>query len=324
MTILNTFAANPLDRSGNLRKDKKWIISKINHPQAKFIPMLNLKAPIEKVSNAFHIKYLNRNQVKKIINDFSDLIFLGIRDQMPYFSLNISESININHLFKSDVNFQEVRNAAMFLTNEEASILALARSMIEWSQNNIFCSKCGNKTIFDQGGYVKLCVNKNCNKETFPRTDPVVIMLVYNGDNCLLGRQQHFPKKFFSVLAGFMEPGESIENAVYREVEEETSIRVNNIMYHSSQPWPYPSSLMIGCFAKAENSKIVIDEKEIVEAKWTERKIVSEAIIKSKSSKNDPLDPNNYEINGDILLPPPMAIAHQLLNFWSNNPKSFL
>jgi len=212
----------------------------------------------------------------------------------------------------------------MCLSNEDSSILAQARSMINWKLNNNFCPRCGNSTKSFHGGHVEICSDINCNNEIFPRTDPVVIMLVFNKGNCVVGRQSNFPKNFFSVLAGFVEPGESIESAVNREVFEEIAIKVKNIVYHSSQPWPYPSSLMIGCIAEAENTNIVIDEEEIVEAKWVERELILSALKKAKLSKGDPLEKTIVDNSEKLLLPPPIAIAHHLLKYWAENPRFFL
>ncbi|MBL42809.1 MAG: NAD(+) diphosphatase [Rhodospirillaceae bacterium] len=320
----NTFSGNTLDRAGNIRKSTEWMASQIKHPKAKFLPILNLTAPIQTKNNSKNIKYLNLNQMTNYKISYNNLIFLGIKDETPYFAFDISKSKTENEKFFDNVIFEEVRKAAMYLSNEDSSLLAHARSMVDWKLNNNFCPKCGYKTKSHQGGHIEICGNKDCNKEIFPRTDPVVIMLVYNKNNCVVGRQSNFPVNFFSVLAGFIEPGESIESAVYREVFEEIAIKVKNIVYHSSQPWPYPSSLMIGCIAEAENTNIVIDEEEIVEAKWVNRELILSALKKSKASKEDPLTKRPDNTLGELLLPPPIAIAHHLLKYWAENPRFFL
>ena len=320
----NTFSGNTLDRAGNIRKNSEWLSSKINHPKAKFLPMLNLLAPIQTFKNSFTIKYLNFTEISNFLDNQNNLVFLGIKNDTPFFAFDITEKKIQNTKFLNETVFEEVRKAAMFLSNEDASILALARSMIDWKSNNNFCPKCGNKTDTFHGGYVEICSNSNCKKEIFPRTDPVVIMLVYNKNSCVVGRQSNFPPNFYSVLAGFIEPGENIESAVYREVLEEISVKVKNIVYHSSQPWQYPSSLMIGCIAEAENTNIIIDEEEIIEAKWAERDLILSALKIARLSKEDPLSKNNINNSEKLLLPPPIAIAHQLFKYWAENPKFFL
>ena len=320
--IFNTFADNTLDRSGNLRKNPEWISSQLHHPKAKFIPMLNLMVPIKKENNFSYIKYLSFSEISYYLDNSLNPIFLGTKKSIPYFVCDLSESNKIQNL-NDLISFEELRNAAMSLSNEEASILALARSITDWRLNNNYCPKCGDKTKTLNGGNSIICKNETCKKEIFPRTDPVVIMLVYNKNKCILGRQSHFPINFFSVLAGFMEQGESIESAVCREVLEETSVKIKNVTYHSSQPWPYPSSLMIGCIAETEDTKIIIDQEEIVEAKWVERKIILTALDLAKNSKIDPLKENKLNPES-LILPPPIAIAHQLLKYWADNPKFFL
>ena len=319
--IFNTFADNSLDRSGNFRKNPEWISSQMHHPKAKFIPMFNLMVPIQKQKNFTNIKYCNLSEISNYLDNPLNSIFLGTKKSVPYFASDISKS-NIVENLNNKIVFEELRKAAMFLSNEDASMLALARSMTEWKLNNKYCPKCGHKTEPLSGGNAIICKNKICKKEIFPRTDPVVIMLVYHKDKCVLGRQQYFPKNFFSILAGFMEPGESIESAVCREVLEEISINIKNVTYHSSQPWPYPSSLMIGCIAEAEDTNIIIDEDEIVEAKWVERKLILSGLSLAKNSKTDPLKESNLNDN-KLILPPPIAIAHQLLKHWTDNPKFF-
>ena len=277
--------------------------------------------PIQKQKSFSYIKYLSFSEISNYLDAPLNSIFLGTKKSIPYFASDISKSKIVENL-NNKIIFEELRKAAMFISNEDASILALARSMTEWKLNNNYCPKCGHKTETLNGGNAIICINTACKKEIFPRTDPVVIMLVYHKNKCVLGRQSHFPKNFFSVLAGFMEPGESIESAVCREVLEEISVNIQNVSYHSSQPWPYPSSLMIGCIAEADNTNIIIDQDEIVEAKWVERKLILPALSLAKNSKTDPLKENNLNDN-KLILPPPIAIAHQLLKYWADNPKFF-
>ncbi|MDC0073947.1 NAD(+) diphosphatase [Alphaproteobacteria bacterium] len=306
----NTFSANPLDRAGNLRRNNNWIKSMASNKDAKFLPFFQLKPAIKHNNDRIELAWLKRDKAKNFGLRIANSIFLGLdHHKNPLFAFPTKIRLKISEINKKNIFFDELRDIAALISNENASILAQARSMINWNQQNSFCSNCGSTTKIKEGGYVKTCSKKDCQIDHFPRTDPVVIMLVYYKNFCLLGRQTYFPKNLFSVLAGFMEPGESIEEAVAREVIEETAIKVKNVQYHSSQPWPYPSSLMIGCMAEAVNKKIIIDKKEINEAIW-----VSKKEIKSLLNKKDTISRNRVLIK----LPPPMAIAHQLLKSWSN------
>jgi len=157
------------------------------------------------------------------------------------------------------------------LDEEQASIAAYARALFAWHRRHRFCSVCGAQTMPREGGHVRVCRNESCAAQHFPRTDPAVIMLVHDGEQCLLGRQRNWPKGLYSTLAGFVEPGETIEQAVAREVREESSVEVEDVRYFKSQPWPFPASLMIGFFARARTRAIVVDGEELEDAAWFDR-----------------------------------------------------
>lgn len=180
---------------------------------------------------------------------------------------------------------------------EELGLLAVAKSMLDWHTRHGFCANCGTATVAKAGGFRREC--PACNAHHFPRVDPVVIMLVRRGETCLLGRGPHFRPNMYSCLAGFLEPGETIEDAVRREVFEETRIRVGAVTYRTSQPWPFPSSLMLGCAAEALDGAIVTDPSELEDARWFDRASVAAM-----------LDGTHPE---GIQAPPPMAIANYLM-----------
>jgi NAD+ diphosphatase len=190
---------------------------------------------------------------------------------------------------------------------EHAAIIAQAKAMIDWHQRHGFCPRCGGPTRMMDAGYRRLCGTLKCNSEHFPRVDPVVIMLATHGDACLVGRGKQFPPGMFSALAGFVEPGETIEEAVRRELMEEASVKVGEVTYYATQPWPFPSSLMIGCFAKAQNRDVKAEETELAEVRWLERKIVRELI-------------EGKQVDG-VRVPPPIAIAHHLIRTWALSDK---
>ncbi len=175
----------------------------------------------------------------------------------------------------SEQRFAELRRIMARLSPRDAELAATANGILGWHEKHRFCANCGAQTKATQGGWVRRCAD--CNHQHFPRTDPVVIMLITRGNRLLIGRSPGWPEGMYSLLAGFMEPGETIEAAVRREVIEETRIRVGNVGYLASQPWPFPSSLMIGCWGHAESEAITIDEKEIEDAKWVTREEIADA-----------------------------------------------
>jgi NAD+ diphosphatase len=200
-----------------------------------------------------------------------------------------------------DPGFQalDLRSIAVggVVPEEEAGLLAAAKSVLSWHARHRFCANCGAPTAPAQAGFRRDC--GACSAQHFPRTDPVVIMLVTRGDHCLLGRQARFPAGNYSCLAGFLEPGETVEDAVRREVREEAGIGVGRVAYHSSQPWPFPSSLMIGCVADALDEALTIDREELEDARWFHRDEVA-LMMENRHP-------------GGLRNPPPVAIAHHLI-----------
>ena len=189
---------------------------------------------------------------------------------------------------------------ALALPQTEAGILATAKSMFEWRRRHRHCAACGQPSEVAEAGWKRIC--PSCKAEHFPRTDPVVIMLAVKGEKCLVGRQAAWPKGMYSALAGFLEPGESIEEACARELWEEAKLKTRAVRYHSTQPWPYPSSLMIGLIAEVENDDAVADQIELDEVIWMTRE-ETRAMIRGEL-------PN-------IKSPGSMAIAAQLIRAWA-------
>jgi NAD+ diphosphatase len=183
----------------------------------------------------------------------------------------------------------------------QVALYAAARSLVDWHYRHGFCARCGAATTVFRGGWARRC--DSCTAEHFPRVDPVVIMLAEHGDRVLLGRQPQFPPRMYSALAGFIEPGESLEEAVARELHEEAGVRALSVRYVLSQPWPFPSSLMIGCIAPVEHDLIRLDTNELQDAIWLSREEVR-AVLRA-------------EPGARIMTPPPLAIAHSLLQAWA-------
>ena len=194
-----------------------------------------------------------------------------------------------------DVEFQDLRQAAAIVEPEDGALLAYARAMMTWHQRHRFCGACGAPTESQQAGHLRRCTRAECAAEIFPRTDPAVIMLVRDGDWCLLGRQARWPPGVYSALAGFVEPGESLEDAVGREVMEEAGVAIDGCEYHSSQPWPFPSSIMLGFWATARRGEVRVDGSELEEARWFHRDQV---------------------LAQEVRLPPKLSIARRLIDDW--------
>ena len=196
---------------------------------------------------------------------------------------------------------QALWRALATLVHDDLAIYGAARSLVDWHARHRFCARCGQPTTLTKGGWQRNCAS--CKADHFPRVDPVTIMTVEHDGNLLLGRQPRFPARRFSALAGFVEPGESIEEAVAREVFEEAGVRVRSISYVASQPWPFPSQLMIGCHAHADSAELTIDATEIEEARWFTRAEVAEAMATGDEG-------------AAFIAPPPHAVAHHLLKWW--------
>ncbi len=304
----NTFANNPLDRAGNLRGDQDWLQSRLDSPDSLFIPLWRLKPLIIPPRGPDHgtaAGWLTREAIKALNLDNPMTVFLGLEDDTAYFAVDISDARNPEQSgpLAGLGTFEELRQMAGELSGDVAAILAQAKSMIDWHARHRFCANCGSPTEPGDAGYKRAC--PSCNAEHFPRTDPVVIMLAISGEKCLLGRQKAWPAKMYSALAGFVEPGESIEEAVARELDEEAGIKVSGVQYFATQPWPYPSSLMIGCFATAESEEIMLDDVELEEAVWFDKSTVQAALAGNG--------------DGSLYVPPPMAIAHQLVKAWASS-----
>lgn len=219
------------------------------------------------------------------------------------------------------LSWMDVRSAAFHVPLLDSSLLANARSLLYWHDRNGFCAGCGSPSIPSEAGHTRSCTNTKCKRVAFSRVDPCVIMVVHDKANkrVLLNRQPHFAKHVYSNNAGFLESGESIEDAVRREVFEEVGVRVGRVRYHSSQAWPFPHALMIGCFAEAETDTINIDRHELEDAKWVSRQDLSRAIHRWYDDNNEIQDSSSAvpaASSSDLCVPPPISISHHLLRAW--------
>ena len=210
---------------------------------------------------------------------------------------------------RNDLKLVDLRSIALggLVPPEQASMLATAKALMDWHARRSFCSNCGAPNLVAAAGWRRDCAA--CKIQHFPRSDPVVIMLALDEDACLLGRQPRFPKRMYSALAGFLEPGETIEAAVRREIREEAGVACGKVRYFASQPWPFPSSLMIGCFVEARGRTLTIDQVELEDARWFARE-EARALIERRHPEG-------------LIAPTPMAIAHHLLKQWAYDGVEF-
>jgi NAD+ diphosphatase len=239
-----------------------------------------------------------------------ETVFLGLLENAPRFGAGFDAATAESLKRRSDLNVIDLRTIAMqgAVAAEHLPPLAEAKAVLGWHARHRFCPNCGAATQPTQAGWRRDC--PACKAEHFPRTDPVVIMLPFAAERCVLGRSPRFPQTMWSCLAGFCEPGESIEEAVQREVAEEVGIGCARVRYFASQPWPFPSSLMIGCYAEALTEEIVIDESEIEEARWFDR-----AELKLMLERSHPQR---------LTTPPPLAIAHHIIRAFAERGRDVL
>ena len=297
----HVFAGNTLARGDRERRDEGWLAARAVDPMSRFLVMPELDVPVADEGDGT-LRWLTHEDVQGFGIDEAEPVFLGKQGGTSHFAIHVPATSGAAARLRNDdaLRFVDARSAAGFLSGPETGILAQARSLLDWHNRHGFCSVCGARTAMGRGGHVRKCTE--CGAEHFPRTDPVAIMLVHDGDRCLLGqsRGRLSRMRMYSALAGFIDQGESIEEAVAREVREEAGIAVRNIRYHSSQPWPFPSSLMIGCHAEAATTDILVDDEEMIDVRWFDRREVVDA-LEGRSST----------------LTVPQPIAHHLIKTWA-------
>jgi NAD+ diphosphatase len=299
----NYYAAPGFERAGLRRRDPEWIRARVLDPQSAFVPVWrNQNLVIEIAGGEPRAAVLAVDVLAALFGSLSEdeveerlrrgeFVFLGLIDERAHFALDLSAVDAPLLALRSPalaaagiadgadgaadgqigVRFADLRQLGGRLARHEGALLALARAMAFWHSRHRFCGICGAPTRSEEAGHMRRCTDPGCDAMHFPRTDPAVIMLVTDGDRALLGRNKNFPTGMYSTLAGFVEPGESLEDAVAREVREETAIEVAAVHYHSSQPWPFPANIMLGFYAEAASTVITVDYGELADARWFER-----------------------------------------------------
>jgi NAD+ diphosphatase len=286
MTI--AFAGQPLDRADPVRTDPERLAALLAGDSL----LLRLEGLLPELDTDGGLAFAPIAEAPA----GAELVFLGLRGGQGLFAAVPTEG-------DPDPAYahRKTWGAIAQLAPDELAVFGAARSVLDWHARHRFCARCGHATTPAKGGWQRDC--PGCKAQHFPRVDPVAIMLVECEGKVLLGRQSRFPPNSFSALAGFIEPGETIEEAVAREVLEEAGVRVRDVRYIASQPWPFPSQLMIGAIGYADRLELAIDRTEIEEARWFTRADVAEALAKGRESAS-------------FVPPPPQAIAYHLLQWW--------
>jgi NAD+ diphosphatase len=276
------------DRAGHRRVDAGWLTTTWADTTTRIVPLAGTRLPVTEPGDA-----VRWHTAAELPSEGLQL-FLGMREDAAYFALVVEEPTD-------DGRWTTFREVLQGLSEPDAGFMVHAVALAEWHAGHRFCPRCGGRLHARDAGHVLVC--DQCGRQQFPRSDPAVIMMVTHDDRALLGRQDRWPKGRYSTLAGFVDPGESLEEAVVREVAEETGVRVTDVTYFGNQPWPFPQSLMIGFFARAETTEITVDQDEISDARWfTREEVKAEAEA------------------GTLVLPGGISISRSLVEAWYGGP----
>ncbi len=295
----NVYSSSPLDRIAIRREDSDWIEQRLTDPDTLFVPVWrnrNLVRGMEE--GAPEAVYISGEAAAALRMQGGPWAFLGMLEDRAVFTVDISPADDPVPLLPEELGkFVDLRTVGWGVPKPEASVLAHARGLMAWRARHRFCGVCGAVCDARSAGHVMQCTA--CNAQHFPRTDPAVIMLIHRGDHALLGHSTRFPRaNMYSTLAGFVEPGETLEEAVRREVLEEANIQVGAVHYHSSQPWPFPGNIMLGFYGEALTEEITVDPEELLDARWFSREQM-----------------RNCEAHG-FALPRVDSIARRLIEDW--------
>jgi len=294
----NLFTSVRLDRLAERRDDPDWVENALKSDAATLVPLWRSRNLIEGTGPEQQAVYLSPAEL-----EWRDLsqppTLLGTDGKRHYFTVSISDrQRELLLAARPDAHFIDLRLASIDMDAKHAGVLAYAKALHYWQYRNAFCGVCGSLNRLESAGHRLVCTNEECARQSFPRIDPAIIVLVTEGEACLLGHNANWPPRRFSTLAGFVEPGESLEDAVVREVYEEAGVRLRDIRYVSSQPWPFPASAMCGFYAEAASRDHRASE-EMTEVRWITASELEAAIA-----------------SDDVRLPPPVSIAFRLIADW--------
>lgn len=293
------FSGNNLERDSENRSDDATE-SALSDPSSR-IYLVRSGRLFLKVGDEEPVARFTREETMELAGREKDAVFLGNGADGPMIAMPSSADLETLPEHIKAIDYRSVYIQGL-LDHRQLGELAQGAALLAWHATHRFCGRCGGPTTIRAGGYKRHC--SKCDRELFPRTDPVTIMLAIRGNKCVLGRSPHFPEGMYSCLAGFVEPGETIEDAVRRETLEESGLSVGQVIYHASQPWPFPHSLMIGCYGEALGDKIDPDLEELDDCRWFTREEVL-AMIKGEHPEG-------------LSMPPPGAIAHVIIHDWAH------
>jgi NAD+ diphosphatase len=294
------YVQSPIERVAERRADPAWLEAAAVDARALVYVVGGEHIVLKTNRGAFEATFSPAEA--RALGTPSELVFLGLMGGAPRFGLGLDPVAVAALKGRAELTAIDLRSIAVqgLVGPDHLPLLAEAKALINWHARHRFCANCGAPTQVVQGGWRRDC--KACEAQHFPRTDPVVIMLAAHGDRCVLGRAGRFLPNMWSCLAGYVEPGESIEDAVRREVREEVGIDCGRVRYFGSQPWPFPTSLMIGCYAEARSREIVVDRGELEDARWFDREEAAAMLLRRHPD--------------GLTTPPPMAIAHHIIRAW--------
>lgn len=289
----NTFAGGAFDRLGERRKDSAWLEAALASDHARFLVAWDHLSPIVWRDEQPAAAWLSAEDVAEWRHEAKEIVLLGEADGQALFGLYFDAP----PATASPLTQADLRQVGALLDAREANLLAWFRALGHWHRTHRFCPRCGSPTTAIAAGHERDC--EACGMRQFPRVDPAIIVLVEDGERCLLGTQSLPPGRRFSTLAGFVEPGESLEDTVRREVFEEAGVELGEVHYHSSQPWPFPASLMLGFMATARTTDICLRDGELLDARWFTRDDIDAGLA-----------------SGEFKLSSPLSIAYRLIRDW--------
>jgi NAD+ diphosphatase len=302
------YTASPLDRAVALRGDDAALKQYCEHVEAGGYVVGGELVALKPAGELYEALFSPREA--RTLGAVREVVFLGLANGAPRFGFGLDADAVERLKTRNDLKVTDLRTIAVqgMVAADHLPPLAEAKALLGWHARHRFCPNCGAASVLTQGGWRRDC--PSCNTEHFPRTDPVVIMLVIAGERCVLGRSRRFAPTMWSCLAGFTEPGETLEEAVRREVSEEVGIACGRVRYFASQPWPFPSSIMIGCHAQALSETIVIEHEELEDARWFDREELALMLTRQHPQ--------------GLTTPPPVAIAHHIIRSYVENGPAVL
>ena len=295
----NFFSLPDLDRASGRRTDEAWVSSRLAGPDTLILPVWQERNLSSKRSDLSPV-LIPGPEAADVLRGAESIVLLGQLHERLHFSVGLPPGDGTPPMWAAKYGvFRDLLHVAPVIGHAEGALLAYARAMAYWHRRHRYCGDCGAPTVSADAGHLLVCSNPACVEQHFPRIDPAVITVVTFGDRCLFGRKHEWPGGMYSIIAGFVEPGESLEAAVSREVFEETGVRVGNIVYRSSQPWPFPSSLMLGFSASATSTEISLGDLELEDARWMSRSEIVDGLR-----------------SGPFRLPSPTSISLSLITEW--------